>query len=111
MMDTKNPCSGFSNWKASVDSRGGTPGKKNSVNGKNADNIAPRLLRAYATDSVNVVLVFDEPIDVAKAAVVTNYNISDGIGQPQTAAAVSPGIRQGCIKIKYLRWFVIKYIP
>jgi hypothetical protein len=28
MMDTKNPCSGISNWKASADPTGGTPGKK-----------------------------------------------------------------------------------
>ncbi|MEJ7674168.1 MAG: lamin tail domain-containing protein [Chitinophagaceae bacterium] len=28
MIDTKNPCSGFTNWKASVDTKGGTPGKK-----------------------------------------------------------------------------------
>ena len=29
MIDTKNPCSGFANWKASNDLKGGTPGKKN----------------------------------------------------------------------------------
>jgi hypothetical protein len=28
MIDTKNPCSGFSNWKASTNLNGGTPGKK-----------------------------------------------------------------------------------
>ena len=28
MTDTKNPCSGSSNWKASSDIRGGSPGKK-----------------------------------------------------------------------------------
>lgn len=29
MIDTKNPCSGISNWKASTDLRGGSPGSKN----------------------------------------------------------------------------------
>ncbi|MEO7306187.1 MAG: lamin tail domain-containing protein [Ferruginibacter sp.] len=90
MIDIKNPCSGSSNWIASVDSKGGTPGKKNSVNGTNADGIAPRLMRAYSTDSVHVVLVFDEPLDVTKASILNNYSISDGIGQPQAAAALSP---------------------
>ena len=28
MIDTKNPCSGISNWKASTDTRGGSPGNK-----------------------------------------------------------------------------------
>ncbi len=90
MVDTKNPCSGISNWRASVDTKGGTPGKKNAVDGINKDDISPKLLRAYATDSVNVVLVFDEPIEVTKATLVSNYLISDGIGQPQIANAMAP---------------------
>lgn len=99
MKDTKNPCSGFSNWIASNDVKGGTPGKKNSVDGANTDNTAPRLMRAYATDSVNVVLVFDEPMDIVKAAVAANYNISDGIGQPQTANAVTPTYDMVALKL------------
>ena len=99
MIDTKNPCSGFSNWKASVDAKGGTPGKKNSVDGVNADGKAPRLLRAYATDSVNIVLVFDEPLDVSKAGVAANYNISDGIGVSATANAVAPVFDRVALKL------------
>lgn len=99
MIDTKTPCSGFSNWKASVDVKGGTPGKKNSVDGTNADVTPPRLMRAYATDSVNVVLVFDEPVDITKAALISSYNISDGIGQPQTAGAISPVYDRVALKL------------
>ena len=99
MKDTKNPCSGFSNWIAGNDIKGGTPGKKNSVDGVNTDNTAPRLLRAYATDSVNVVLVFDEPVDIVKAAAVSNYTISDGIGQPQAAAAISPAYDRVALRL------------
>ncbi len=90
MIDTKNACSGLSNWTASVDINGGTPGKKNSVDAANADQTAPRLLRAFAVDSVNVSLVFDEPLDSLKGATAANYSISDGIGVPQTATAVQP---------------------
>ncbi len=90
MIDTKNPCSGFSNWKATTDLKGGTPGKKNTVDAINADATAPQLLRAFATDSINIVLVFDEPVDSAKAAAVNNYSISDGIGAPQQAVTVAP---------------------
>ncbi|MFM6925755.1 MAG: lamin tail domain-containing protein [Ferruginibacter sp.] len=90
MIDTKNPCSGFTNWKASTDVKGGTPARKNSVDAVNADTQAPQLLRAFATDSVNMSLVFDEPLDSLKAATAVNYSISDGIGTPQTAVTISP---------------------
>jgi hypothetical protein len=85
MIDSKNPCSGMSNWKASVDVKGGTAGKKNSVDGIHTDAVKPRLLRAYATDSLNIVLVFDEPLDSVKAAIAASYSISDGIGMAQQA--------------------------
>ncbi len=75
MIDTKNPCSGMSNWKASNDPSGGTPGKKNSVDGINADQTSPKLLRAYASGTT-VTLVFDEPLDSLKAATADNYTLS-----------------------------------
>ena len=90
MTDTKNPCSGIRNWKASADLRGGSPGSKNATDAVNTDNGAPRLLRAYATDNVNITLVFDEPLDNLKATNATSYAISDGIGSPIAAVALSP---------------------
>jgi hypothetical protein len=89
MTDTHNPCSGISNWKASVDVKGGTPGKKNSNDGLNADQSSPKLMRAYATDSVNIVLVFNESLDSSAASVAANYSIGDGIGIPFSATAMS----------------------
>jgi hypothetical protein len=76
MIDPKNPCSGKSNWKASTNNLGGTPGKVNSVNGVNVDQTPPQLKRAYALDSVTVVLVFDEPLDSSSASVTANYSAS-----------------------------------
>ena len=99
MIDTKNPCSGFANWKASNDLKGGTPGKKNSVDAVNADATAPQLLRAFASDSINIVVVFDEPLDSVKAATVNNYSISDGIGIPQAAICVSPTFDKVSLKL------------
>ena len=84
MVDTKNPCSS-SNWRASVDARGGTPGIKNSVDGTNRDQTPPQLVRAFATDSVTVVLTFNEPLDSLQGATAANYSISNGIGVPQAA--------------------------
>ncbi len=99
MIDTKNPCSGFTNWKASVDIKGGTPGKKNSVDASNADKTSPKLLRAFAVDNLNITLVFDEPLDSLKGATVASYNISDGIGVPQSAITVAPVFDQVTLKL------------
>ena len=90
MIDTKNPCSGSSNWKASIDARGGTPGIKNSVDGSNKDQTPPILNRAFATDSVTVILNFDEPLDSLSGATAANYQLSDGIGSPVSVISISP---------------------
>lgn len=79
MIDTKNPCSGMSNWKASIDANGGTPGKKNSVDGTNNDASPPQLVRTYSMDSVTVVVLFDEPLDSTSAAVASNYSLNNNI--------------------------------
>jgi len=99
MIDTKNPCSGFTNWKASDDTKGGTPGKKNSVDGSNPDKTSPKLLRAFAVDNLNITLVFDEPLDSLSAVSVLSYSISDGIGIPQSALTVSPGFDKVILRL------------
>jgi hypothetical protein len=89
MIDTHNPCGGASNWKASTDSRGGTPGKINSVDGVNKDLQGPVLLRTYTLDSLNIVAVFDEPLDSFSAADPSNYQL-ESIGIPQSARPIGP---------------------
>lgn len=90
MIDTNNPCSGASNWKASEDASGGTPGRKNSVDATNPDQEAPKLLRAFASDNLNITLVFDEPVSNTTATSVASYTVSDGIGTPVSATPVAP---------------------
>jgi hypothetical protein len=89
MIDTKNPCSGINNWKASVDIKGGTPGKKNSIDGVNADQTPPGLLSAYSNGANVVILNFDEPLDSSKASTVTNYTVSNAINV-LSAQAIGP---------------------
>lgn len=79
MIDAHNPCGGAGNWTASSDNSGGTPGLPNSVAGKNGDETMPRLLHAYTTDSLHIMLVFDEPLDSLTAAQAAHYNGSDGL--------------------------------
>jgi len=86
MIDTKNPCAGSSNWKASINTSGGTPGKKNSVDALNTDNTAPQLQRAYTTDNTTIILVFDEPVDSLAGATLTSYSIDGGLSLISTVA-------------------------
>lgn len=98
MIDVKNPCSGSSNWKASSDKKGGTPGKINSVNAMNSDNTPPRLLRGFATDEFNVTIVFDEPLDSLKASMVNNYSISNG-GTVVSVVAIPPFFNRVSLRV------------
>jgi hypothetical protein len=90
MIDTRNACSGASNWTASTDLKGGTPGKRNAVDGRNTDRQPPVLLRAFATDNTTVTLVFDEPLDSASAIAVNKYTINNNIGQPLSVSVTPP---------------------
>ncbi len=89
MIDTKNACTGMNNWKASVDPKGGTPGKKNSVDGINIDEIPPKLLRAFAVTNTKITLVFDEPLDSTAASILNNYKVTNGFSVLK-ATATSP---------------------
>ncbi len=79
MIDTKNPCAGSNNWKASVNITGGTPGKKNSVDAIINDATGPQLKRAYTTDNITIILVYDEPVDSLTGATLANYAIDGGL--------------------------------
>lgn len=89
MIDTKSPCAGSSNWKASINTIGGTPGKKNSVDAINNDAIAPQLKRAYTIDNSTIILVFDEPLDSLSGATISNY-MADGGLSFTNAITISP---------------------
>jgi hypothetical protein len=79
MIDTRNPCSGMNNWKASTDASGGTPGKKNSVDGVNTDVTPPQLIRTYSLDDVSLIALFDEPLDSTSASSASNYSLSNNM--------------------------------
>ncbi|HEX6846537.1 MAG TPA: lamin tail domain-containing protein, partial [Chitinophagaceae bacterium] len=89
MIDTKNSCSGSSNWKASTHTKGGSPGIKNSIDAVNNDQSSPSVKNAYAIDDVNIVIVFDESVDSLKGATAANYSIDGGLSV-QSAFSASP---------------------
>jgi hypothetical protein len=83
-IDQNNPCGGKKNWKASIDLKGGTPGKKNSVFGQNADLISPSITGTCFLDNNLLEVFFSEPVSGVDLTVTTNYVINHGIGSPLT---------------------------
>ncbi|WP_205512978.1 lamin tail domain-containing protein [Longitalea arenae] len=99
MVDTKNPCTGMNNWKASTNVQGGSPAAPNAVNDNNADVQPPALLRSFTPDSLTVSLLFDEPLDSASAASPYNYTINNGIAHPVAAAVLMPLCTEVVLKL------------
>jgi len=65
IIDPSNICSEESNWIASESEQGGTPGQQNSVIASKPDLMGPRMIRAIATNDVEISLVFDEKLGEA----------------------------------------------
>ncbi|MBS1620980.1 MAG: lamin tail domain-containing protein [Bacteroidetes bacterium] len=89
MIDTKSPCAGSNNWKASIAPIGGTPGKKNSIDAINTDQTPLSLLKTYTIDSLTIIAVFDKPVDSLPGASTSNYNIDGGMSIA-SATTISP---------------------
>jgi hypothetical protein len=77
MVDPGHPCAGKENWMESSHASGGTPGKKNAVDGQITDNTPPRLLRTYCTDSLTIIALFSEPLDSLSASVPSYYAVEN----------------------------------
>lgn len=90
MIDSKNPCSGATNWSASTDAKGGTPAKKNSIAANNPDTKAPAILYAFAIDPLHVKIFFSEGLAQSPALPLSAFNISNGIGIPLATVAQAP---------------------
>ena len=89
-IDPNNPCGEASNWKASIDLSGGTPGRINSVNTKNPDNLNPQLIRASIIDKKNIQLFFSETLDNTSISNKLIYAINNNIGNPLSVKIISP---------------------
>jgi hypothetical protein len=90
-IDPDNPCGCASNWWASNDNKGGTPGKINSVDASNPDITAPRILRITANDSANITVFFTEPMDSASILNPKAYFMTGGIDFPLSVTGHYPG--------------------
>lgn len=93
MIDTRAPCAGIINWKASIHPSGGTPGNKNSIDGIAASLAAPQLANAFSHDSSTIILEFEEPIDSTSGSIPSNYIINGGL-LISNATCISPLFNQ-----------------
>jgi hypothetical protein len=94
MVDPNNYCAGASNWTASTNALGGTPGKANSVAAARPDATAPALLRAVALNATTVRVYFSEKLDSTSAAILSRYALAAPGPAITRAAPVAPDFRQ-----------------
>ena len=64
------------NWRASIDPKGGTPGQSNSLLGSSPDADAPILISVTQESEFELLLQFDERLDVSSASAPDNYSIT-----------------------------------
>lgn len=78
MINTNYPCLGETNWQASKDAKGGTPGAVNSVNQSLPVEDGPSALGLYLKDDTTLSLTFDRALD-DNGISLANFKISGGI--------------------------------
>lgn len=91
-LELKNPftpCSGKSNWSASNNSNGGTPGTQNSIFDESPDLTAPTIVSNSVVSPQLVHINFSETMDAASLQ-AGSYQWSDGI--TTTSVASSPDL-------------------
>lgn len=83
-IDPTNYCGETSNWVASVDNAGGTPGKINSVNAANPDNTSPELDTVIVISSNHLKVLFTEKVSKESGTNISNFSVDNSIGNPDT---------------------------
>ncbi len=63
IVDKSNICGQETNWSASINPKGGTPGQKNSIEALNPDLIKPTINNVVAIDSITLEVTFSEILD------------------------------------------------
>ena len=80
-IDPLNPCAGASNWTASMDASGGTPGRINSVDGEN--NVSPKVERVSMFSDYILQLWFDQQMDATSLMETAHYLVEERNAHPQ----------------------------
>lgn len=73
-----NPCNGLTNWAASENANGGTPGQENSVYDTTPDTENPEIIDYALATSSTIQISFSEKMDSSSLASAT-YSIDNGL--------------------------------
>ncbi len=87
-IDKENFCGAETNWKASEDYKGGTPGSDNSVNASNPDSSSPEITKIFYINSKTLRIIFSEKINTTVAQTITNYTLNTNTN-PVSATQIS----------------------
>ncbi len=90
IIDPDNPCGYSENWSESHDTRGGTPGKKNSADARRPDVLSPLLMRATLPSDSSVLLHFSERMDSSSINSTWLYSVDKGHMHPFAVDPVEP---------------------
>ncbi len=78
-IDPDNPCGESSNWRASVDLKGGTPGKINSVFSTNPDLIPPAIIRICVLNKYSIKVSFSEKMNPDNLGKSSVYQVNNNL--------------------------------
>ncbi len=76
------PCSGATDWRASTDPSGGTPGMENSVYDLTIDTESPMIQEVIATSNTTIEVQFSEQMDslsLVNAGLITSPFLNEGV--------------------------------
>lgn len=80
-IDPNNRCEQSTNWRASENENGGTPGRQNSIFGPNVDETAPSIMDLSINSANELHLTFSETIDTTTLS-LDNFLLDNDYGNP-----------------------------
>lgn len=79
LIDPAYGCGGADNWIASTDASGGTPGRRNSVDGQQMAGGTIEIVQAWLAGADTLMLRLNRTVDSSLAVKKENYQLSDGL--------------------------------
>ncbi len=85
-IDPLNFCGQASNWTASTDIAGGTPGAVNSIFAENPNEIIPEIMQLKIISSNHLLVEFNKNISFNASLNTSNYSVNNSIGYPTSVS-------------------------